>query len=68
MATEQSKREALDHLTNAELIRHTDNTPNATELARELANRLDRALQNRKRGGYDVPGYAGENHDPRPAN
>ncbi len=62
MTTQQSRREALDHLTNAELIRHTDNTPTASDLARELANRLDRAMQARKREEG-----AGENYDPRPA-
>lgn len=60
--TTQSRREALDHLTNAELIRHTDNSPHATDLARELANRLDRAMQARKREEG-----TGENYDPRPA-
>lgn len=62
MTTQQSRREALDHLTNAELIRHTDNSPHATDLARELANRLDRAMQARKREEL-----TGENYDPRPA-
>ena len=56
---------SLDHLTNAELVRHTDNTPNATELARELANRLDRAMQDRANQDCND---AGNNYDPRPAN
>lgn len=64
MTTQQSKREALDHLTNAELIRHTDNAPHATDLARELANRLDRAMRAQKRLYANAEG---ENYDPRPA-
>ena len=62
--TQQSKRERLDHLTNAELIRHTDNAPHATDLARELANRLDRAMRAQKRLAGNSEG---ENYDPRPA-
>lgn len=57
--------DTLDHLTNAELIRHTDNAPNASPLARELANRLDRALQAQKR--LSERDGKGENYDPRPA-
>lgn len=58
-------REALDHLTNAELIRHTDNSPHATPLARELANRLDRAMRALKNEFH--LDEEGEHYDPRPA-
>ena len=59
----------LDNLTNAELIRHTDNSPHASELAHELANRLDRAMRELKRlEGDNTPlQLSGELHDPRPA-
>ena len=65
MSTEQSKRESLDHLTNAELIRHIDNSEHATPLARELANRLDRAMRALK-NEFHID-HDGEHHDPRPA-
>jgi len=35
----------LDNLTDHELVRHVDNTPDATPLERMLANRLDAAAQ-----------------------
>lgn len=60
----------LDNLTNAELIRHVDNDPNASELARELANRLDRVMCDIKSigtMGTDIDLNDGELYDPRPA-
>lgn len=59
----------LENLTNAELIRHTDNSPHASELAHELANRLDRAMRELKRleGPNNPAPTNGELYDPRPA-
>ncbi len=34
-----------ENLTNAELVHHVDNLPNATPIMRELALRLDMAAQ-----------------------
>jgi hypothetical protein len=57
----------LENLTNAELIRHTDNSPTASELAHELANRLDRAMRELKRREEQPTHHDGELYDPRPA-
>lgn len=59
----------LENLTNAELIRHTDNSPHASELAHELANRLDRAMRELKRmeGPNNLAPTEVELYDPRPA-
>lgn len=54
---------SLDHLTNAELIRKVDNDNNASELVRELADRLDRAMRELKR---IAPTLEGELFDARP--
>ena len=35
----------IEHLSNRELILHVDNKPSATELERELAERLDNTQQ-----------------------
>lgn len=35
----------IKHLSNSELILHVDNKPSATELERELAERLDKSQQ-----------------------
>lgn len=57
---------SLDHLTNAELVRHVDNDANASELARELADRLDRVMRELKRIANEN-NLDGELYDPRPA-
>lgn len=35
----------IKNLSNSELVLHVDNKPSATELERELADRLDKAQQ-----------------------